>query len=69
MRESDAAGPLELLCDILSNRPSAVVCDIDGTLSRIAPTPHEAVADCAARFSWEANAAVLAEFYEGLVAA
>jgi glycosyltransferase involved in cell wall biosynthesis len=32
-----------------------------------APPPREAVAACAARFSWEANAAALAAYYEGLV--
>ena len=33
-----------------------------------APPPRDAVAACAARFSWEANAAALAEYYEGLLA-
>jgi teichuronic acid biosynthesis glycosyltransferase TuaC len=32
-----------------------------------APPPREAVAECAARFSWQANAAALAEYYESLV--
>ena len=32
------------------------------------PPPREAVAECAARFSWEANAAALAAYYEGLLA-
>jgi teichuronic acid biosynthesis glycosyltransferase TuaC len=32
------------------------------------PPPRAAVAECAARFSWEANAAALAEYYESLVA-
>ena len=31
------------------------------------PPAREAVAEGAARFSWEANAAALAEYYEGLV--
>jgi len=31
------------------------------------PTPREAVAECAARFSWDANAAALAGYYEGLI--
>jgi glycosyltransferase involved in cell wall biosynthesis len=31
------------------------------------PPSREAVAECAARFSWEANAAALAGYYEGLV--
>jgi glycosyltransferase involved in cell wall biosynthesis len=31
------------------------------------PPPREAVAECAARFSWEANAAALAEYYAGLM--
>jgi trehalose 6-phosphate phosphatase len=35
--------PFELSRSVLSHRPSAVVCDIDGTLSPIAPTPQEAV--------------------------
>ena len=33
------------------------------------PPPREAVAACAERFSWEANAAELAAHYEGLLAA
>jgi trehalose 6-phosphate phosphatase len=41
--------PLELSCHVLSQHPSAVVCDIDGTLSPIAPTPHEAVLGPGAR--------------------
>ena len=32
------------------------------------PPRREAVAECAARFSWEANAAALAEYYERLLA-
>ena len=32
------------------------------------PSPREAVAGCAARYSWEANAAALAAYYERLVA-
>ncbi len=32
------------------------------------PPPRDAVAECAARFSWEANAAALAAYYEGLLA-
>ena len=36
------ADPFELACGILAHHPSAVVCDIDGTLSPIAPTPQEA---------------------------
>ena len=34
-----------------------------------APPPRAAVAECAARFSWEANAAELAAYYARLVGA
>jgi len=32
------------------------------------PPPREAVTECAARFSWQANAEALARYYEGLLA-
>ena len=34
-----------------------------------APPAREAVAECAARFSWEANAEALAEYYESITPA
>ena len=37
-----AQSPLALLEWSLGHRPAAIVCDIDGTLSEIAPTPAEA---------------------------
>src|SRR4051812_15254224 len=37
-----AQTPLALMEWVMSHRPAAVVCDIDGTLAEIAPTPGEA---------------------------
>jgi trehalose 6-phosphate phosphatase len=42
MSQPIVADPFERSCRVLAYRPSAVVCDIDGTLSSIAPTPQEA---------------------------
>lgn len=68
---TDAGGAREVV-----TRPEAgriVARDADAIASAVrdvlaAPPAREAVAACAARFSWEANAAALAEYYEGLVA-
>ena len=68
---SEAGGARELV-----TRPEAgriVARDADAIASAVrelveAPPPREAVAECAARFSWEANAAALSRYYEGLVA-
>ena len=38
----DAASPIELMEWAIGARPSAIVCDIDGTIAPIAPTPAEA---------------------------
>ena len=38
----DTASPIELMNWAVRARPAAIVCDIDGTLAPIAPTPGEA---------------------------
>jgi trehalose 6-phosphate phosphatase len=53
MSDALPTDPFELTCAILSHHPSAVVCDIDGTLSPIAPTPQEAVLAPGAREALE----------------
>jgi teichuronic acid biosynthesis glycosyltransferase TuaC len=66
---SDAGGAREVV-----TRPDAgriVARDADAIADAVRnlladPPTHVAVAECAARFSWEANAAALAEYYEGL---
>ena len=68
---TEAGGARELL-----TRPEAgriVARDADAIAAAVrelldAPPERETVAECAARFSWEANAAALAGYYEGLVA-
>ena len=68
---TEAGGARELV-----TRPEAgriVARDADAIAAAVrelldAPPAREAVAECAARFSWEANAAALAEYYEGLLA-
>jgi glycosyltransferase involved in cell wall biosynthesis len=67
---SDAGGARELVTRpeagrIVSRDPQAIA-DAVRELIGSAP-PREAVAACAARFSWEANAAALADYYEGLL--
>jgi len=54
MTEPMPGSALERARRVLSQRPSAVVCDIDGTLSPIAPTPGEAVLAPGAREALEA---------------
>jgi len=69
---TDVGGARELV-----TRPEAgriVARDADAIAEAVrallaAPPAREAVAECAARFSWEANAAALAGYYEGLVGA
>lgn len=39
---ADVSGPVRALRDVLSRRPSALFCDIDGTLSPIVDLPHRA---------------------------
>jgi glycosyltransferase involved in cell wall biosynthesis len=67
---SDAGGARELVTRpeagrIVPRDPQAIA-DAVRELIGSAP-PCEAVAACAARFSWEANAAALADYYEGLL--
>ena len=42
MRPIDTASPIELMVWAVRARPAAIVCDIDGTLAPIAPSPNEA---------------------------
>jgi glycosyltransferase involved in cell wall biosynthesis len=67
---SDAGGARELVTRpeagrIVARDAQAIA---DAVRALIAdPPPREAVATCAAGFSWEANAAALADYYEGLL--
>jgi glycosyltransferase involved in cell wall biosynthesis len=67
---SDAGGARELVTRpeagrIVARDAQAIA---DAVRALIAdPPPREAVAACAAGFSWEANAAALADYYEGLL--
>ena len=68
---TDAGGARELVTRpeagrIVARDPDAIAAAVRELVE--SPPPREAVADCAARFSWEANAAALAGYYEGLVA-
>jgi trehalose 6-phosphate phosphatase len=54
MGASIVTDPFERSRAALSHRPSAIVCDIDGTLSPIAPTPQEAALAPGAREALEA---------------
>ena len=68
---SDAGGARELVTGPTAGRIVARDADaIAGAVRELlaAPPPRDAVAACAARFSWEANAAAMAEYYEGLLA-
>jgi glycosyltransferase involved in cell wall biosynthesis len=67
---SDAGGARELVTRpeagrIVAREPQAIADAVRGLIGN-AP-PRERVAACAARFSWEANAAALADYYEGLI--
>jgi glycosyltransferase involved in cell wall biosynthesis len=67
---SDAGGALEVMTRpeagrIVAREAEAIVGAVRELLAD--PPAREAVADCAARFSWEANAAALAGYYEGLL--
>lgn len=67
---SDAGGARELVTSseagrIVAREVEAIAAAVGELLT--SPPAREAVAACAARFSWEANAAALAEYYEGLV--
>jgi glycosyltransferase involved in cell wall biosynthesis len=50
---------------IVARDADAIAAAVRGLVE--APPAREAVAECAARFSWEANAAALAGYYAGLV--
>ena len=68
---ADAGGAREVVTSpsagrIVAREPDAIAAAVGELLS--APPPRDAVAACAARFSWEANAAALAAYYDGLVA-
>ena len=68
---SEAGGVHELITKpeagrIVARDPEAIAAAVRELLAD--PPPREAVAECAARFSWEANAAALLAYYEGLVA-
>jgi teichuronic acid biosynthesis glycosyltransferase TuaC len=68
---SDAGGAREVVTGpeagrIVAREAEAIAGAVRELLA--APPPREAVAECAARFSWEANAAALAGYYEGLLA-
>jgi glycosyltransferase involved in cell wall biosynthesis len=68
---SEAGGARELVTApeagrIVARNADAIAAAVRELLEH--PPAREAVAECAARFSWEANAAALAEHYEGLVA-
>ena len=67
---TDAGGAREIMTRpeagrIVERDAEAIAAAVRELLA--APPPREAVAECAARFSWQANAAALAEYYESLV--
>lgn len=69
---SDAGGARELVVDdrtgrIVTRDPTAITSAIAGLLAD--PPAQETVAAQAAGFSWEANGAALAEYYERMLAA
>jgi glycosyltransferase involved in cell wall biosynthesis len=67
---SDAGGARELVtrpeAGRIVGREARAIADAVRELIGNAP-PREAVAACAVRFSWEASAAALADYYEGLI--
>ena len=68
---ADAGGAHELVTSPLAGRivardPAAIAAGIAEILA--APPPQQAVSATVARFSWEANAAALAAYYEKLIA-
>ena len=67
---ADAGGARELLTSpyagrIVARNPQAIAAAVAAMLA--APPHQDAVAATAERFSWEANATALAEYYEGLI--
>ncbi|AOL23959.1 Glycosyltransferase [Erythrobacter litoralis] len=68
----DVGGAREVITSELAGRlvprdPKAVAAGINAVLND--PPPRQAVADLVERFSWEENAARLADYYESLLAA
>jgi glycosyltransferase involved in cell wall biosynthesis len=68
---AETGGAREVMQDasagrIVARNPAAIAAAVQDLLDN--PPPREAVVANAARFSWEANAAALAEYYEGLLA-
>jgi glycosyltransferase involved in cell wall biosynthesis len=68
---SDAGGAREVVTRpeagrIVTREAEAIAGALRELLA--APPAQKTVAECAARFSWEANAAALAGYYEGLIA-
>jgi teichuronic acid biosynthesis glycosyltransferase TuaC len=69
---SEAGGARELVTDDRAGRIVERNADAIAKAARellASPAAREAIAACAAPFSWEANAAALAEYYAGLVPA
>jgi glycosyltransferase involved in cell wall biosynthesis len=69
---TEAGGAAEVVTSaeagrIVARDPHAIAEGVEHVLA--APRYREAVAQCAARFSWEANAAALADHYERLIGA
>lgn len=67
---ADAGGAREVVTGpaagrIVGRNAAAIVAALQQLLAD--PPPRSAVAECAARFSWEANAAALADYYERLL--
>ncbi len=67
---SDAGGARELVTRpeagrIVAREPEAIADAVREVITD--PPPREAVAACAARFSWDTNAAALADYYERLL--
>jgi glycosyltransferase involved in cell wall biosynthesis len=68
---TEAGGAAEVVTSAVAGRivardPQAIATGVEHVLAT--PRYREAVAQCAARFSWEANAAALADHYERLLA-
>jgi glycosyltransferase involved in cell wall biosynthesis len=67
---TEAGGVRELMTDpaagrIVERDPEAIAEGVRALLAN--PPRREAVAGCATRFSWDANAAALAAYYESIV--
>jgi glycosyltransferase involved in cell wall biosynthesis len=67
---ADAGGAREVVTApeagwIVTRDAEAIAAGVSELLA--APPAPEAVAACAARFSWQANAAALASYYESII--